>query len=219
MGLKNFLSKFSSGRRESRPAAAVSTRPEQQVKAGPAPEQTRGLSIRKDMTMGEILRLYPGAQRALFQKFHIGGCSSCGFEESDTLEQVCRSHNILSVDEAIEQIVASYVLDKQLQIEPKDAAALVKSNPQVKLIDVREPFERNLAYIEGSELLSVELAQEIVTSWPKDTPIIFYCHHGIRSLDAASYFRGHGFTNVKSMRGGIDSWSREVDPSVRRYRL
>ena len=55
--------------------------------------------------------------------------------------------------------------------------------------------------------------------WPQDTPIVFDCHHGQRSLDAASYFAGHGFTEVRSMTGGIDAWAVEVDPSVPRYEL
>ena len=53
--------------------------------------------------------------------------------------------------------------------------------------------------------------------WPKHTPIVFCCHLGQRSLDAASYFAGHGFTEVRSMTGGLDAWSTEVDPSVPRY--
>ena len=54
---------------------------------------------------------------------------------------------------------------------------------------------------------------------PKDTPIVFHCHLGQRSLDAASYFAGHGFKNVRSMTGGIDAWSSEVDESILRYEM
>ena len=52
---------------------------------------------------------------------------------------------------------------------------------------------------------------------PKDTTIVFHCHSGARSLDAAAYFIGHGFTDVKSMTGGINAWSEQVDPSVPKY--
>jgi len=55
--------------------------------------------------------------------------------------------------------------------------------------------------------------------WPKDTLIIFYCHFGQRSLDAASYFAGHSFSNARSMTGGIDAWSLTVDSSVPRYEV
>ena len=50
-------------------------------------------------------------------------------------------------------------------------------------------------------------------------PIVFYCHVGARSLDAAAYYAGHGFKNVRSMTGGIDAWSSEVDESVPRYEV
>ena len=64
-----------------------------------------------------------------------------------------------------------------------------------------------------------EAVAQVVMRWPKDTPIVFYCHLGQRSLDAASYFAGHGFTEVRSMTGGLDAWSLEVDPSVPRYEV
>ena len=50
--------------------------------------------ITKDMTMQEILAVFPRAQRALFSRYHVGGCSTCGFQPTETLEQVCTSHNI-----------------------------------------------------------------------------------------------------------------------------
>jgi rhodanese-related sulfurtransferase len=49
--------------------------------------------------------------------------------------------------------------------------------------------------------------------------VVFVCHHGVRSLDAAAFFAGHGFQNVRSMNGGIDAWSLEVDPELPRYHL
>jgi rhodanese-related sulfurtransferase len=49
--------------------------------------------------------------------------------------------------------------------------------------------------------------------------IVVYCHHGTRSLDSAAYLAGHGFTNVKSLAGGIDAWSCEIDQELPRYRL
>ena len=64
-----------------------------------------------------------------------------------------------------------------------------------------------------------EAVAEVVMRWPKDAPIVFYCHLGSRSLDAASYYAGHRFSEVRSMTGGIDAWSVEVDPSVPRYEI
>lgn len=90
-------------------------------------------------------------------------------------------------------------------------------NSQVRLIDVRTPQEYAMARIEGCPLVDEALAKEIVETWPKDTPIITICHHGVRSLDAAVYLRQQGFASARSMRGGIDVWSQVIDASVPRY--
>ena len=71
--------------------------------------------------------------------------------------------------------------------------------------------------VPGSALVDQNLAQEIVQTWPKDTAIVTMCHHGMRSLDAAAYLRGHGLTNTKSMSGGIDAWSLQIDSAIPRY--
>ena len=165
--------------------------------------------------MERVLNVYPSAQRALFQRYHVGGCSSCGFQPSDTLEAVCVSHG-LEVAEVTEFIKTSHETEGELEITPQVVAAQLKGG-EIKLLDVRSPEEYEITNIPGSTLVDGNLAQEIVESWPKDTAIVTLCHHGIRSLDAAAYIKGHGFQNVKSMKGGIDAWSIQVDPSVARY--
>ena len=107
-------------------------------------------------------------------------------------------------------------MNDNLEISPAEVAALMKEG-NLTLIDVRTPYEYELARIEGCRLVDDALAKEIVETWPKDTPIVTICHHGIRSLDAAVYLRGQGFAKARSMRGGIDVWSMTVDPSVPRY--
>ena len=84
------------------------------------------------------------------------------------------------------------------------------------LVDVRTSDERARAVIEGSMLLDDE-GLRIVSALPKDTKLVFYCHTGVRSMSAAEHFRAEGFTDVHNLEGGIDAWSREVDPSVPRY--
>lgn len=86
----------------------------------------------------------------------------------------------------------------------------------VHLFDVRTPEERTVAGIPGARLLDEGAVAEIETL-PKDTPLIFFCHHGGRSLKAAQHFAAQGFTEVCNVVGGIDAWSRQVDPSVPRY--
>jgi rhodanese-related sulfurtransferase len=169
-------------------------------------------------TMGEVLSAYPSAQRALFQRYHIGGCNSCGYQLGDRLEDVARGHNILDVGEVIAFVERADQIDRRAQVSPREVAESVGSDEPPRLLDVRTPAEWKLARIEGATLMT-EAVTEIMMRWPHDTPIVFYCHLGQRSLDAASYFAGHGFTEIRSMTGGIDAWSVEVDPSVPRYEL
>ena len=175
-------------------------------------------TIHAASTMQEVLAAYPSAQRALFQRFHIGGCNSCGYEPGDLLADVARSHKIKNLDQIIEFIVQAEQSDRRIQMSPAEVAAALESKLPPRLVDVRTPEEWALARIQGATLNTEELAQEMMLL-PKDTPIVFHCHLGQRSLDAASYFTGHGFKNVRSMTGGIDAWSSEVDESIPRYEM
>jgi rhodanese-related sulfurtransferase len=175
-------------------------------------------TITRRSTMQQVLDAYPSAQRALFRRYHIGGCHSCGYQPQDLLEDVARRHNITDVDEVVAFILHADETDRRIQASPRDVAMALRSAAAPRLIDVRTQEEWQLAHIPGATLISEDLAQEMM-AWPKDTPIVFYCHRGQRSLDAASYFAGHGFTNVRSMTGGIEAWSVEVDASVARYEI
>lgn len=168
--------------------------------------------------MGEVLEAYPSSQRALFRRYHIGGCNSCGYELGDTLEAVARGHNILDIAEVLAFLDEAEQLDQRIQATPTEVAAALGNETPPHLIDVRTSSEWELARIEGATFMTEALAA-VMMRWPKDTPIVFYCHLGQRSLDAASYFAGHGFTDLQSMTGGIDAWSRQVDPSVPLYEL
>ena len=84
------------------------------------------------------------------------------------------------------------------------------------LVDVRTSDERARAMIEGSILLD-DNGLRTVSALPKDTKLVFYCHTGVRSQSAAEHFRAEGFTDVHNLDGGIDAWSREVDPAVPQY--
>jgi monothiol glutaredoxin len=107
-------------------------------------------------------------------------------------------------------------MEPNLEISPAETAALMKEG-KVTLIDVRTPQEYAIARIEGCRLVDEALAKEIVETWPKDTPIVTVCHHGVRSLDAAVYLRQQGLTQTRSMSGGINLWSMTIDPSIPRY--
>ena len=96
------------------------------------------------------------------------------------------------------------------------AAARGEAGSGLALVDVRTADERARAVIEGSILLD-DHGLKTVSALPKDTKLVFYCHTGVRSRSAAEHFRAEGFTDVHNLEGGIDAWSREVDPSVPLY--
>jgi len=181
-----------------------------QLSAGP---------IDPEITMGELLRQFPGAQRALFRRYHIGGCSSCGFSMDETLAGVCMRNNRLSVDEVARHVVESDSAERAMQIEPRDLSEELKNREQINLLDVRTREEFEAVKIDGAKLFTQELVQEILSKWSRQDLFVIYDHTGAKSLDAAAYFQGHGFENVKVLRGGIDAWSGEVDPKLPRYHL
>lgn len=169
--------------------------------------------------MAELLQEYPGAQRALFRTYHIGGCASCGFSPSETLAAVCERNDHLPIEEVIGTILAGHEADQKMQISPTEVAERLQAGEKLPLIDVRSREEWDAVHIEGSAFFTQELMQEIISDSAKDQEFVFVCHHGVRSLDAASYFAGHGFEYVRSMTGGIDAWSIEVNPDLPRYHL
>jgi rhodanese-related sulfurtransferase len=174
-------------------------------------------SIDKGAPMKRVLEVFPGAQRALFRRYHIGGCASCAFQPDETLEALC-ARNSLNVDEVIEHVRTSHQQDEELQISPAELAALRQAGP-VRLVDVRAREEFEATHLDGAVLLSQPVMQEILGHWPRRELMVIYDHRGQQSLDAAAYFMGQGFSNVRCLRGGIDAWSREVDAKIPRYRL
>ncbi len=169
--------------------------------------------------MREVLEIFPGAQRALFRRYHIGGCSSCGFAPEETLAQVCARNGNLDVAEVLAHIQSSHEQDAKNLISPRELAELLQQDKSVKLVDVRSREEFEAVHIEGSVLLSQAVMQKLMASGSNPNPIVVIDHAGKNGLDAAAYFMGHGLQNVRCLRGGIDAWAQEVDPKMRRYKL
>jgi rhodanese-related sulfurtransferase len=175
-------------------------------------------SIGAHSTMAEVLNQYPGAQRALFRRYHIGGCSSCGFDPTETLVQVCARNNNLEVSEVLTHIEQSHAADQQIFLSAQELARWRAENISMRLVDIRTREEFDATRIEGAILFTQEIMTEMLGRWPRSELVVIYDHMGKKSMDAAAYFLGHGFGNVRALRGGIDAWS-EVDPQIRKYRL
>lgn len=177
------------------------------------------MDINAQSPMSAVLDAYPGAQRALFRRYHIGGCSQCGFSPDETLDQLCQRNGGLDVAEVLELIRSSHEQDAKILIEPKELAEWLKRDKTIRLLDVRSREEFEAVHIEGAVLMSQPATQEILGEGTNSRPLVIIDHQGKQGLDAASYFIGHGLANVRCLRGGIDGWSREVDSKLPRYRL
>ena len=101
-------------------------------------------------------------------------------------------------------------------ITPHDLASALESRPIV-LVDVREPREWAIGHLPGAQLVPLDTLPAAVGRLDRDAELVIYCHHGMRSDLAAEWLREQGFGRVRNLIGGIDRWSVEVDPSVRRY--
>jgi len=103
------------------------------------------------------------------------------------------------------------------EISASDAAALLREN-RTRIIDVREPWEFEAASIAGSLLMPMgDVPARAHQELDPDEHLVVLCHHGQRSLNVTAWLRNQGFENTQSLRGGIDAWSAEVDPTIARY--
>jgi rhodanese-related sulfurtransferase len=98
---------------------------------------------------------------------------------------------------------------------------MAESSQALQLIDVREPQEIAIAYVEGFEVLPLsefaEWSGQIATRFNPDVETLVLCHHGVRSAQMCYWLRTQGFTNVKNIVGGIDAYAVRVDPSIPQY--
>lgn len=106
-------------------------------------------------------------------------------------------------------------MDSTIHVGCREIAERLARGERIRFVDLRGP-EFGFARIPGTEAATEELMESLLRL-PKDTEIVFHCHHGISSLEVAGFFREHGFQNAKSLSGGIAAWSREVDPGIPTY--
>ena len=174
--------------------------------------------------MRDLLAVYPGAQRALFRKYHVGGCSSCGFAPTESLAAICARNPHMDVREVTAFLQTSQEEDRAMQITPAELKArldqpAVEEDP-VRLLDIRTREEFDAVHLADAHHFTQDLMNTVLMQWPRDRGLVALIdHQGTRSLDAAAYFAGHGFANVKALLGGIDAWCQQIDPALPRYTL
>lgn len=167
--------------------------------------------------MGKVMAEMPGARRALFAKYHLGGCQSCAFDDSETLGDLCKRAEI-NADEVLEHLLKSHEHDLTMLMGPEDVKRRMDAGEEILWLDVRTREEHEAVKIAGAEFFTQEIQEKIFKEQPGGL-VVLYDHTGKYVLDQVAWFRGHGIENAFGMTGGIDAWSREVDPKVMRYRV
>jgi rhodanese-related sulfurtransferase len=104
-----------------------------------------------------------------------------------------------------------------LEIMPLEVKQRLDSGEKLLLVDVREPHEHAICQIDGAVLIPMGTIPANLQKLDVDEDVICFCHHGMRSMDVANWLRSRGVASAKSMAGGIDRWSVEIDPKVPRY--
>jgi adenylyltransferase/sulfurtransferase len=103
------------------------------------------------------------------------------------------------------------------EILAQDLKAEWERSPELVVLDVREPHEHTIAHIDGAKLIPLAELPSRLNELDGHSEIVTHCHHGLRSMKALEILKGAGFSKVRSLKGGIDAWSVEVDPEVPRY--
>jgi len=172
--------------------------------------------ITPESTMGAVLEALPGARRALFARYHLGGCQSCAFANDETVAALCERSEI-DPAEMIAHLLDSHAHDQAMLVSPAEAKRRFAAG-EARLIDIRTREEHEAVAVAGSEFFTQDLQQQLFAGDPA-AAIFLLDHTGRNVLDMVAWFRGHGLKETYGVTGGIDAWSKEVDPSLPRYRV
>ena len=115
---------------------------------------------------------------------------------------------------------AGYDFDDDLEITPRQVKADRDAGEPIRLIDARLPREWQITHIDGAELLPLQqLPAEFADEFDgrQDERVVVYCHHGGRSMQFVQMLRRAGFTDARSMAGGIAVWNQDVEPGAPQY--
>ena len=127
-----------------------------------------------------------------------------------------RDNFLPRVAPSVEEAILPYDPEENA-ILPNELKQMMDAGRDFVLLDVRETWEYQLVHIDGAVSIPLgELPRRFRELSPVDE-IVVYCHHGMRSLDAAYLLQQLGFKSVLSVDGGIDKWAREVDHELQRY--
>ena len=104
-----------------------------------------------------------------------------------------------------------------MEVTPREVKDMLGRSEKLLFVDVREQWEYDTSHIEGSVLIPLGQIPASLARLEAADELVLFCHHGMRSLDAAAWLRSQGVQGARSMSGGIDRWAAEIDPNVSRY--
>jgi rhodanese-related sulfurtransferase len=170
--------------------------------------------ITEDSSLHEIAVQYPSMYDFIERKY---GVKIDADEKTLSLKTFVERFGLPPAQVLFMEIQISVRSQIVKSISALEAKYLLEKKPTPQLLDVREDWEIQICRLPNSEVLGPQKLDEILNQWPRDTPILLYCHFGVRSMDAATFLTDRGFTKVYTLKGGIDAWSVEVDSKIPRY--
>lgn len=132
-------------------------------------------------------------------------CAACGPEATPTLidyEEFC---GIRPQPES------------KVDVTPVELKAMLDAGAQVTLLDVREPYEHSICHLDGAVLVPLGSLVRGAARLDRSKRLVAYCHTGVRSRTAVEFLRKAGFSDVMNLKGGIEAWAEEVEPTMPRY--
>jgi adenylyltransferase/sulfurtransferase len=157
---------------------------------------------------------------ALDPALYVGGCAipeEPRRRSSNTNERFLRDLNALHGDNNGARASLPDAENPPLEVDVRQARAWINSKAAPFVLDVREPYEVALCHLANSAAIPLGQMPEQLAALPRDRPILVYCHHGSRSLQAARHLRAKGFPRAASLRGGIHEWAETFEPKMPRY--
>lgn len=105
----------------------------------------------------------------------------------------------------------------QADLDVGQLSALMETGAPITILDVREPWERDICALPNSLAIPMALLPSQTEALPRDGLLVVVCHHGIRSAHAAAWLRRIGLSHAVNLTGGLDAWAVSIDPEMRRY--
>jgi rhodanese-related sulfurtransferase len=171
--------------------------------------------ITEASTLREVLNSYPEARDCLRRRFHF---TLTPEDLGRTLREVCDRYGLPPAQIVFMEIQLSIKNRRIQQVPAPVAKSLLDGDPAFLILDVREPQEWcHHPGIVGAQKCEEAVLKDVVLGRSPTTPLLLYCHFGVRSLDFAHWLADQGFTSIFVVQGGLDAWSIQVDSSIPRY--